>query len=148
MLRSGHRHDKKYVVEVDREVRAEDVQTLRDGVVISTPVQRDRVSRVVTARTLPCRVERVGRCTVEIVLQEGRNRQIRRMLDHVGYQVTALHRVEVMGLDLSGLRRGEWKECTPAEMDVIRACLRAKPSSEMEDGDSGDEEEEEEEVYE
>ena len=143
MLRSGHRHDKKYVVEVDREVRPEDVQTLRDGVVISTPVQRDRVSRVVTARTLPCRVERVGRYTVEIVLQEGRNRQIRRMLDHVGYRVTALHRVEVMGLDLSGLRRGEWKECTPAEMDIIRACLRDKPRSE--DGHHGDEEEDEDE---
>ena len=135
VLRSGHRHDKKYVVEVDREVRAEDVQTLREGVVISTPVQRDRVNRIVTARTLPCRVEKVGRRTLEIVLQEGRNRQIRRMLDHVGYTVTALHRVEVMGLNLSGLRRGEWKDCTPAEMDVIRRCLRASRVADDEDED-------------
>jgi 23S rRNA pseudouridine2604 synthase len=137
VLRSGHCHDKKYVVTVDREVRAADVVLLRAGVVISTPVQRDRVSRIVTARTLPCRVDQVGRCTLEMVLQEGRNRQIRRMLDHVGYEVTALHRVEVMGLDLSGLRRGEWKACSPAEMDVIRKCLHAP-------GAGGDDEEEEE----
>jgi len=67
-------------------VRLEDVQRLRDGVVISTPVQRDRVRRIITARTLPCRADKVGPRTLEIVLQEGRNRQIRRMLDHVGYE--------------------------------------------------------------
>ena len=123
VLRSGRRKNKTYVVKVDREVRLEDVRTLREGVMISTPVQRDRVERIITARTLPCRVEKVGRRAVEIVLQEGRNRQIRRMLDAVGYEVKALHRVEVQGIGLSGLRPGEWKHCSAAEMDIIAACL-------------------------
>ena len=55
-LRSGRRHEKRYVVVADRDVRAEDARTLAEGVVISTPVQRDRVDRVLTARTLPCEV--------------------------------------------------------------------------------------------
>jgi 23S rRNA pseudouridine2604 synthase len=125
VLRSGFKHDKRYLVTVDREVEPEDVVTLSQGVVISTPVQRDRVDRIVTARTLPCHVKKVDRYTVEIVLQEGRNRQIRRMLDTQGYAVTALHRVEVMGLTLAGLRQGQWIPCTNAEMEIIRSCLEA-----------------------
>ena len=49
--------------------------------------------------------------------------QIRRMLDTQGYGVTALHRVEVMGLNLAGLREGEWKPCSDGDMSVIRKCL-------------------------
>jgi len=135
VLLSGKRHDKTYIVEVDQEVRLEDVQRLRDGVVISTPVQRDRVRRIITARTLPCRADKVGPRTLEIVLQEGRNRQIRRMLDHVGYEVTALHRVEVMGLSLHGLRRGEWMPCSAREMDVIQRCLDAGAETEEDEGE-------------
>ena len=54
---------------------------------ISTPVQRDRVDRIITARTLPCQVKKVDKYTLEIVLQEGRNRQIRRMLVSVCFCV-------------------------------------------------------------
>jgi pseudouridine synthase len=123
VLRSGARHDKRYLVTVDREIDARDVLTLAEGVVISTPVQRDRVDRIVTKRTLPCHVAKVDRYTLEIVLQEGRNRQIRRMLDTQGYTVTSLHRVGVMGLGLDGLRQGEWSACSQDEMAVIRKCL-------------------------
>ena len=125
VLRSGRRHEKRYVVVVDRDVRAEDARTLAEGVVISTPVQRDRVDRVLTARTLPCEVRVVAPRTVEIVLREGRNRQIRRMLDAVGYRVVDLHRVEIMGIGLGGLRPGEWTPCDAAEMDIVRECLDA-----------------------
>ena len=45
------------------------------------------------------------------------------MLDTQGYGVTALHRVEVMGLNLAGLREGEWRPCSSGDMSVIRKCL-------------------------
>ena len=136
VLRSGRRHEKRYVVVVDRDVRAEDARTLAEGVVISTPVQRDRVDRVLTARTLPCEVRVVAPRTVEIVLREGRNRQIRRMLDAVGYRVVDLHRVEIMGIGLGGLRPGEWTPCDAAEMDIVRECLDA-PDRDDEGDDDG-----------
>ncbi|EEH53367.1 uncharacterized protein MICPUCDRAFT_6886, partial [Micromonas pusilla CCMP1545] len=115
-LRSGRKRDKKYLVVVDAVVRPEDVRMLRDGVVISTPVQRDRVDRVLTARTLPCEIDVVGARTLEITLREGRNRQIRRMLDAVGYRVINLHRTEIMGIGLRGTREGRWVECDEEEL--------------------------------
>jgi len=129
VLRSGQRHDKRYLVTVDREIEERDVATLAEGVVISTPVQRDRVDRIVTARTLPCRIKKVDRRNVEIVLQEGRNRQIRRMMDAVGYVVVALHRVGVMGLTLKGLGEGQWRPCSEDEMEIIRNCLEGADAS-------------------
>jgi 23S rRNA pseudouridine2604 synthase len=129
VLRSGQRHDKRYLVTVDREIEERDVATLAEGVVISTPVQRDRVDRIVTARTLPCRIKKVDRRNVEIVLQEGRNRQIRRMMDAVGYEVVALHRVGVMGLTLKGLGEGQWRPCSEDEMEIIRNCLEGADAS-------------------
>ena len=150
VLRSGRRHEKRYLVDVDAALRERDVETLREGVVISTPVQRDRVDKVLTARTLPCEARRVGRRTLEIVLREGRNRQIRRMLDEVGYGVVNLHRTEIMGIGLGGLRPGTWAPCDKEEMRKIDACLRAPPRSprgrrgkEGEEGEEGEEDEEE-----
>ena len=147
VLRSGRRHEKRYLVDVDAALRERDVETLRKGVVISTPVQRDRVDKVLTARTLPCEATRVGRRTLEIVLREGRNRQIRRMLDEVGYGVVNLHRTEIMGIGLGGLRPGTWAPCDEEEMRKIDACLRAPRShsprggrgKECEEGEEGEE---------
>ena len=137
VLRSGQRHDKRYLVTVDREIDARDIATLSEGVVISTPVQRDRVDRIVTARTLPCEINKVDRRTVEIVLQEGRNRQIRRMMDAVGYEVVALHRVGVMGLTLKGLGEGQWRPCSKDEMEIVRSCLEGAAASSGHDDSSG-----------
>jgi pseudouridine synthase len=139
-LRSGRRHDKTYAVTVDTDIRPRDMKTLSKGVVISTPVQRDRVDRVLTARTLPCEINVTGRRTIEITLREGRNRQIRRMLDTVGYRVTDLHRVEIMGIGLGGLKKGRWVECDVTEMDIIMRCIRAAEEAGVEGDDEGEEE--------
>jgi len=145
-LRAGARKEKKYVVCLDRPAREADLRTLREGVVISTPVRRDKVDRIVTARTLPCDVafvkERNGKenfAAVRVTLREGRNRQIRRMFDAVGYVVRDLHRTEIMGIGLEGLTAGEWKECSPEEMELIRACLEDADA----DADATEEEEDE-----
>ena len=146
-LRAGARKEKKYVVCLDRPAREADLRTLREGVVISTPVRRDKVDRIVTARTLPCDVafvkERNGKenfAAVRVTLREGRNRQIRRMFDAVGYVVRDLHRTEIMGIGLEGLTCGEWKECSPEEMELIRACLEDADAAQF---DAAEEEEDE-----
>ena len=133
---------------LDRPAREEDLRTLREGVVISTPVRRDKVDRIVTARTLPCDVRFVGgketrNAAVAITLREGRNRQIRRMFDAVGYVVRDLHRTEIMGIGLEGLTVGQWKECSPEEMELIRACLEgADADADAADAAASEEEEE------
>ena len=151
VLRSGARKDKKYVVVLDTPVRESDLQTLRDGVVISTPVRRDAVDRIATARTLPCEVDYVARVSeqadsdnrrvVQIVLREGRNRQIRRMFDAVGYVVEELHRSEIMGIGLRGLSGpGEWAECDAEEMELIKEWIGTSREREHETGEEEEEE--------
>jgi 23S rRNA pseudouridine2605 synthase len=77
-------------------------------------------------RTAPARVRRLGPGRIELILHEGRNRQVRRMCEAVGHPVRSLHRSEYAGLDLGGLRPGEWRELTVAEVGGLRARSRSE----------------------
>jgi 23S rRNA pseudouridine2605 synthase len=71
-------------------------------------------------RTAPARVRRIGGARFELVLHEGRNRQVRRMVEAVGHRVRHLHRSVYAGLELAGLRPGEWRELTASEVERLR----------------------------
>ena len=71
--------------------------------------------------TAPARVRRLGPGRVELVLHEGRNRQVKRMLEAVGHRVRRLHRRAYAGLDVSGLEPGRWRELDRAEVEGLRA---------------------------
>jgi pseudouridine synthase len=78
--------------------------------------------------TLPARVRRLGaagddRTCIEIVITEGRNRQVRRMVAAVGSEVAALHRSAIGPLQLGGLAEGAARELTAAELDALHAAL-------------------------
>jgi pseudouridine synthase len=70
--------------------------------------------------TAPARVRRTGRTRLELVLHEGRNRQVRRMCEAVGHPVVALHRSGYAGLDLVGLHPGVWRSLTRGEVARLR----------------------------
>ena len=124
-LRSNRKQPKVYEVFVDGPgVREEHLQRLRDGIVITTVAQRDQKSKSLTAKTLPCKVERIGLYGLQITLVEGRNRQIRRMLDALGYRVRELHRVQFMGISLDPLQGpGEWEALGDKDMRVLANVL-------------------------
>ena len=89
---------KIYEVDVDGEVSDSMLNKLKSGVAITTTQQRDGVET--TAATLPCEVGRIPTtpgahsvCALRFTLKEGRNRQIRKMCEVVGVEVTRLHRV-------------------------------------------------------
>lgn len=58
---------------------------------------------------------------VRIVLHEGRNRQIRRMWEALGYRVVELHRTEMDGIHLGDLPSGEYRKLTQEEMERLKA---------------------------
>jgi 23S rRNA pseudouridine2605 synthase len=74
--------------------------------------------------TAPARVRRLSGARFELVLHEGRNRQVRRMVEAVGHRVRHLHRSAYAGLTLAGLAPGAWRELTPSEVERLRRDVR------------------------
>ena len=70
--------------------------------------------------TAPARARRVAPNKIELAIHEGRNRQVRRMLDAVGHPVRRLHRSAYAGLTLEGLEPGRWRELEPFEVERLR----------------------------
>ena len=111
MLRAAGGHEKEYEVTIDRPVTAEFAQRMMAGVPILDTV------------TLPCKLRRTGEKSFNIVLVQGLNRQIRRMCEALGANVTHLRRVRIMNLRLGRLQPGQWRELTKDELDTLMAAL-------------------------
>jgi len=71
-------------------------------------------------RTAPARVRRIVGARFELILHEGRNRQVRRMVEAVDHRVRHLHRSVYAGLELGNLRPGDWRELTATEVEQLR----------------------------
>ncbi|NDY43514.1 rRNA pseudouridine synthase [Dissulfurirhabdus thermomarina] len=113
LLHPRFKVDKTYLVTVRGRPSRDDLGRLAAGVEIEG------------GRTLPCRVRRVGgtrRASVlEVILKEGRKRQIRLMCEAVGHPVTRLVRVAMGPLALGDLPPGAWRPLEPAEVAALRA---------------------------
>ena len=73
--------------------------------------------------TAPARVRRLGPARLELVLHEGRNRQVRRMCEAVGLPVQRLHRSRYAGLGLGRLRPGDSRPLDRSEVEGLRALV-------------------------
>ncbi len=111
LLRAAGGHEKEYEVTIDRPVTAEFAKKMMAGVPILDTV------------TLPCKLRRTGERSFNIVLVQGLNRQIRRMCEALGANVTHLRRVRIMNLRLGRLQPGQWRELTRDELDTLLAAL-------------------------
>jgi pseudouridine synthase len=100
--------EKTYVVDVEGRPDDAALDRLRRGVELDDGI------------TAPARVRRLGRSQIELTIHEGRNRQVKRMLDAVGHPVQRLHRSAYAGLTLGGLEPGAWRELEPPEVERLR----------------------------
>ncbi len=99
ILRTEFGHEREYVVDVDRPYPQTFLDHMAQGVM------------VLGRTTNPCTLHRTGRPgQFRIILTEGRNRQIRRMCQALGYRVRRLHRMRIMHVTIEGLPEGQWKE--------------------------------------
>lgn len=111
ILRAENAHDKEYVVTVDRPLTEHFIQKMARGVPILNTV------------TKPCEVTMQSKMVFRIVLTQGLNRQIRRMCEYLGYEVVKLKRTRIMSVRLAGLKVGQWRDLTAAEMDEINLAV-------------------------
>ena len=111
ILRAAGGHEKEYEVTIDRPVTREFIERMMAGVPILDTV------------TLPCKARKTGERTFNIIIVQGLNRQIRRMCEALGANVTHLRRIRIMNLKLGDLKPGEWRELTPKEFSGLTAQL-------------------------
>ena len=101
--------EKVYEANVEGEPDERALERLRSGVDLED------------GRTAPAQARLLGPSTIELVLHEGRNRQVKRMCENIGHPVTRLHRSRYAGLTLEGLEPGRWRELEPSEVKRLRS---------------------------
>ncbi|MEM0515838.1 23S rRNA pseudouridine(2604) synthase RluF [Pseudoalteromonas sp. YIC-827] len=111
ILRSGNNHEKEYEVVVDKPLNKRFVERMGQGIPILGTV------------TKKCKVEQTGTQSFRIILTQGLNRQIRRMCEYLGYEVTKLKRTRIMNVTLKGLKPGQWRHLSESEMATINAMI-------------------------
>lgn len=111
LIHPKHEIEKIYRVTLDNQVSDGDLQRLRKGVRLN-----DGLAKAPYAETISGSKRR----KVLISLCEGRNREIRRMFEVIGYDVRQLDRVSFAGLTSSGLPRGRWRFLTKSEVDYLK----------------------------
>lgn len=108
-MRGANRHEKEYVVKVNKEVTEDFIQKMAAGVYLPE----------LEVTTRPCRLEMLGKFTFKIVLTQGLNRQIRRMCKELGYQVSQLKRMRIMNVKIDKLQPGRYREVTGEELEEL-----------------------------
>lgn len=101
-------HEKEYLVDVDHELDERAIRALRNGVALED------------GKTLPGKATQTGPRTVRLTIREGRNRQIRRMMEALGYEAVGLMRIRIGELKMQHLRPGQWRHLKPSEVKLLR----------------------------
>lgn len=107
ILRAENAHEKEYVVTVDKPVSERFIKRMSEGVPILGTI------------TKKCVVTMQSKFVFRIILTQGLNRQIRRMCEHLGYEVIKLKRSRIMNVSVAGIRPGQWRNLTVKEMSEI-----------------------------
>ncbi|WP_110656857.1 23S rRNA pseudouridine(2604) synthase RluF [Salinicola halimionae] len=117
ILRANNHHEKEYQVTVNKPVTDEFVDGMQRGVPILGKV------------TKRCQMHKESTFVFTITLVQGLNRQIRRMCEYFGYEVTQLVRTRIMNVSLKGLALGDWRDLTPKEIDTIVALTESSDAA-------------------
>lgn len=113
IMRAGNRHEKEYKVTVNKPITEEFLKAMASGVhIVDKEKGLDETTR-------PCKVEKAGKYKFSIILTQGLNRQIRRMCESLGYQVTNLKRTRIMNIELGSLKPGAYRKLTDQELDRL-----------------------------
>lgn len=109
-----HEVEKTYTVTLRGKVTNEDIESLRQGVVIDeeykTKPAKVRIMKIDEEKNLS---------RLEIIIHEGKNRQVRKMCEAIGKKVVALHRSKIGNIDVKDLKIGQWRYLTKKEVDML-----------------------------
>ena len=112
ILRASNRHEKEYIVVVDKAINNAFINKMSNGIPI------------LGTTTNKCHVQKLSSRKFKIILIQGLNRQIRRMCEYLGYSVKELKRVRIMNIKLD-VKVGHWRYFTKKELLKINKNLEA-----------------------
>ena len=112
ILSAGNKHEKEYVVTVDKEITNDFIAGISNGVPMFGVI------------TKKCKVVAESKFVFRITLIQGLNRQIRRMCKHFSYSVKKLERTRIMHINLDGLSIGQWRNLTEKEISLLYRALQ------------------------
>lgn len=121
MLRAGNNHEKEYLVTVNKPITDYFLEGMANGVPI------------LGVMTKKCKITQESQFIFKIILVQGLNRQIRRMTEHFGYEVTRLERVRIMNITLKGLPIGDWRDLDKEEVADIFTLIEHSSSKKKEE---------------
>lgn len=104
LLKSSGKIEKEYTVTVNKPLTEQALKKLAGGIVI------------LGHKTLPAKVKKISSRQFSITIVEGKNRQIRRMCEKIGYGVKILKRIRFGNIKLGSLPRGKWRHLTKQEI--------------------------------
>lgn len=120
LMHPRYKVEKTYRVVCDGTLSVTEIATLTNGVMLDDGMTAPaKVTNVRSATT--------GGTAFSITIREGRNRQIRRMLEAVGHRTLRLKRERYGNLRLGDLRPGEWRYLTKEEIEALKACSDRSP---------------------
>jgi 23S rRNA pseudouridine2605 synthase len=117
----SHGVEKTYWARVRGTVTVDTLKKLEAGIYLEDGKTAPAKARV--------RAQTENNALVQLTLREGRNRQVRRMLEAVGHPVRALRRVRVAGFGLDELLPGEYRVLLPGEVHALRKAAETKPKA-------------------
>ena len=118
ILRARNNHEKEYIVTVNRPITDRFIERMSNGIPILDTV------------TKKCKVEQISKFVFKIILTQGLNRQIRRMCEYLGYEVTALKRIRIINISLD-VHVGRYRDLTDDEIKQLNKLI--EPSSKTEE---------------
>ncbi len=122
ILRAQFGHEKEYHVSVNKPFEDKFLDKMSRGVDIGDH------------HTLPCKIKKLGPRSFSIILTEGKNRQIRRMCQALGFTVTALHRIRIMNIKIGALQSGEWADIPEDDLSLLKSAVTS--TQRLDKGDS------------
>ena len=108
----SHEIEKTYVAKVNGNLSKEEIFALRKGVRIDGYMTKPAIVTV--------KREIRGLSEIELTIHEGKNRQVRKMFEAVGYKVLELRRIKEGPVTLGHLHEGDYRKLTPSELEALR----------------------------
>lgn len=122
ILRANYEHEKEYIVTVNKPLTKAFIKDIEKGVTIYNPVAKRH------QKTAPAKAMKINNYTFNLIITQGLNRQIRRMVSALNYNVVDLKRIRIINIHLNDLKDGYYRYLTKDELLKLNTIINKKIS--------------------